>query len=89
LKLLEKTDDPGVIHKIWTELWDNLHHQGDVGLASYLAVPQLARIGRLKKLFDWNLLALCNVIEQERHRETNPRLPIEFLDYYICYKECR
>lgn len=82
LKELEQTDDAVIINKIWGELWENLHHQGDVGLASYLAVPQLARIGKAKQLFDWNLLGLCSVIEQQRHLGDNPALPSEFLDYY-------
>src|SRR5918993_1241101 len=64
------------------ELWGELHHQGDVGLASYLSVPQLVRIGIDKGLFDWNLLGLCSVIEQQRHLGNNPPLPTEFKNYY-------
>jgi hypothetical protein len=82
LKKLEETSDPEVIKTIWKELWDELHHQGDVGLASYLAVPQLVRIGKQKKLFDWNLLGLCSIIEQERHSDNNEPLPPEFNNYY-------
>ena len=82
LKKLEETNDPEIIKQIWKELWNELHHQGDVGIASYLAVPQLVRIGKTKKLFDWNLLGLCAVIEQQRHLGDNPTLPIEFQDYY-------
>jgi len=82
LSQLEQTNDPEVIKQIWKELWNELHHQGDVGLASYLALPQLVRIGKLKKLFDWNLLALCSVIEQQRRLGNNPVLPLEFQDYY-------
>lgn len=82
LRRLEQANDSDTINKIWEELWNELHHQGDVGLASYLAVPQLARIGKLKGLFDWNLLGICSVIEQQRHLGDNPTLPIEFHDYY-------
>jgi hypothetical protein len=28
----------------WDALWEELHHQGDVGDASYAAVPHIARI---------------------------------------------
>jgi hypothetical protein len=79
---LEKTDDPKMIDDIWKALWNELHHQGDVGIASYLALPQLARIGIKNDLFDWNLLGICAVIEQQRHLGNNPDLPIEFQDYY-------
>ncbi|MDN5211915.1 hypothetical protein QQ020_07625 [Fulvivirgaceae bacterium BMA12] len=82
LSQLENTDNPKIIDEVWTELWDNLHHQGDVGLASYLAVPQLARIGIKKNLFDWNLLGICITIEQQRHLGNNPELPAKFETYY-------
>ena len=59
---------------VWDELWENLHHQGDVDEASYAAVPQLVRIGT-RLTADWNLYALAATIEVERHRTTNPPLP--------------
>jgi hypothetical protein len=82
LRLLEETCDPKIIKRIFEELWNELHHQGDVGLASYLALPQLVRIAKLKGLFDWNLLGICCVIEQQRHLGDNPNLPQEFQTYY-------
>lgn len=82
LRELEETNSPLIIQKIWKELWNELYHQGDVGLASYLAIPQLVKIGRSKGLFDWNLLGLCSVIEQQRHSGNNPVLPTEYHDYY-------
>ena len=82
LKQLEETNNLEIKDKIFKELWNELHHQGDVGIASYLAVPQLVRIGIKKKLFDWNLLGICSIIEQQRHLKSNPKLPLEFQDYY-------
>jgi hypothetical protein len=82
LKILEESNDAKDIKRIWDELWNELHHQGDVGLASYLALPQLTRIGLSKHLIDWNLLGLCCVIEQQRHLTNNPILPKEYHDYY-------
>ncbi|SNZ00225.1 hypothetical protein [Flagellimonas pacifica] len=82
LSQLENTDDPEDIKKVWEELWNELHHQGDVGTASYLAIPQLVRIGIKKDLFDWNLLGLCAVIEQQRHLGSNPSLLPEYQDNY-------
>ena len=60
---------------VWDELWDELHHQGDVDLASYAAVPHLVRIGGESTQRDWNLYALVAIIEVERHRKGNPALP--------------
>src|SRR5689334_13905130 len=82
LKRLEASNDKIEIDAIYNELWNELHHQGDVGLASYLALPQLARIARQKNLFDWNIVALCATIEQQRHLGENPELPGQFLEYY-------
>jgi hypothetical protein len=82
LKQLRNTNNKKEIDKMYEELWNELHHQGDVELASYLAIPQLVNIARQKALFDWNILALCATIEQQRHLGKNPPLPIEYLSYY-------
>jgi hypothetical protein len=68
---------------IFSELWDNLHHQGDVGLASYLAVPQLVAICMEKRYLDWNFIGLCVTIEQARLEDHNPEIPPEFQDIYF------
>jgi len=60
---------------VWDELWNELHHQGDVGVASYAAIPQLVRISEARGRADWNLYAFAATIEIERHRKTNPLLP--------------
>lgn len=79
---MEQSGDPAVHAAIWEELWQNLHHQGDVGLASYMALPQLVRITKEKGLVDWNLFALCSIIEQQRHENDNPDLPTAAQKYY-------
>src|SRR5947207_8410646 len=61
--------------KAWQKLWTELHHQGDVGEASYAAIPVLVNLYRNRERVDWNLFALAAVIEVERHRKTNPALP--------------
>lgn len=68
LKALEAGEDA------WDELWQELHHQGDVGPASYAAVTQLARIAA-RGPRDWNFYALAATVEIERHRKTNPDVP--------------
>ncbi len=61
--------------EVWDELWNELHHQGDVGVASYASIPQLVRISAANRGFTWNLYALAATIEIERHRKDNPTLP--------------
>jgi hypothetical protein len=59
----------------WQELWNELHHQGNVGEASYAAIPLLTNIYQSGRGIDWNLFALAATIEVERHRKTNPPIP--------------
>jgi hypothetical protein len=82
LRRLEFTNDKKEIENIYQELWNELHHQGDVDLASYLAVPQLVRIAKKNNLFDWNVLAICATIEQQRQLGHNPALPELYEEYY-------
>ena len=60
---------------VWDQLWEELHHQGDVGEASYAAVPHLVRIAQAAVVRDWNVYALVALIEIERHRKNNPPMP--------------
>jgi len=76
LKRLERGED------VWDDLWEELHHQGDVGEASYAAVPHLIRIGKTLAKRDWNLYTLVSCIEDERHRKTNPPLPDWLIESY-------
>lgn len=60
---------------VWDELWNELHHQGDVDIASYAAVPQLVGIVINGAERDWNFYGLVATIEVARHREGNPPMP--------------
>jgi hypothetical protein len=42
----------------WSESWQELHHQGDVGTASYAAVPHLLRVHGTRDVADWNTYAM-------------------------------
>ena len=59
----------------WHELWEELHHQGDVGAASYAAVPHLVRIYRKRGVIDRNTYAIVAVIELARDDGKNPKVP--------------
>ena len=64
-----KNADPSALD----ELWENLYHQGDVGTASYFAVPALVQLKGLD---------LVASIEVARHLEGNPALPPELQESY-------
>ncbi len=59
----------------WLELWDELHHQGDVGDASYAAIPYLVKIHRERGVVDWNTYELVAIVELARTEKQNPGLP--------------
>lgn len=62
-----------------SELWENLYHQGDIGLASYAAVPALVQAGEL---------SLVAAIEVARKSGSNPELPEGLkAEYELALKE--
>ena len=66
LTLLETGNDRDAV---WEAFWENLHHQGHVGEASYATVPHLVRIYRQLGIFDWNLTGLWRVLNCVEVRE--------------------
>jgi hypothetical protein len=68
----------------WQELWEELHHQGDVGDASYATVPELVRIHRNGRAADWNLYGMVAIIELARTESQNPELPDWLREDYLC-----
>lgn len=85
---LSKLAASGADASAWDELWNELHHQGDVGEASYAAVTALVDLYSSDRPPDWNLFALSVTIEIERHRKINPPLP-EWLsdDYEVAWQK--
>ncbi len=73
--LLVKLEAGQDVGPVWNELWQELHHQGDVGEASYAAVPHLVRIHRRRGNADWNTYAIVAAIELARDSRKNPPVP--------------
>jgi len=71
------------VNTIYQELWDELHHQGDVGLASYYSVPHMVSAAKSNQIIDYNVLGLVSLIEIQRHKN-NPPIPSLF---YLAYSE--
>lgn len=79
LKLEKEIED----EQAWDNLWENLHHQGDLGEVSYASVPNLIDVYQRKRIINWNVYALVSTIEFERQRITNPELPNWLKDDYF------
>jgi hypothetical protein len=86
--LLLKLESGEDVAAVWHELWEELHHQGDVGEGSYAAVPHLVRIYRQRGVLDWNAYAIVAIIELARGRGKNPDLPMWLeSDYFSAIRE--
>jgi hypothetical protein len=72
--LIERLET-GADTAVWAEIWQELYHQGDVGEASYAAIPHLARIYRASGVLDWNTFAIAATIDLARDSPTNPSVP--------------
>jgi hypothetical protein len=59
----------------WAELWENLHHQGGVGDASYAAVPHLVALQPLVGRDNWQVYSMVALIEGRRGEGENPPVP--------------
>jgi hypothetical protein len=73
--VVEALRSPATRAAAWDELWQELHHQGDVGTASYATVPLLVRVREGHPDLGWQFYALCSTIETERGRIANEALP--------------
>jgi hypothetical protein len=73
--LIAELEAGGNPSKVWQVLWEELHHQGDVGEASFAAVPLLVSIYSRKPSLDWNTYALVAIIELARAKGENPDVP--------------
>jgi hypothetical protein len=81
LSRLKNADTSENVKAIYQELWDELHHQGDVGLASYYAVPHMVSAAKSNQIIDYNVLGLVSLIEICRHKN-NPPIPPQFYPAY-------
>ena len=66
----------------WHTLWNELHHQGDVGESSYATIPFLIDRYRRLAIPDWNAYALVATIDLARDNPANPHVPDWLQDAY-------
>ncbi len=73
--LLAGLEDGNDADAAWRDLWNEIHHQGDVGEASFVAIPHLVRIHKARGVIDANTYAMVTTIELARGRDRNPDVP--------------
>jgi len=67
---------------LWDACWGDLHHQGDVGEASYALVPYVVEYIRRSRAPDAMAAAFILTVEESRSGNGNPPLPPELLKSY-------
>ncbi|RWC60963.1 hypothetical protein [Mesorhizobium sp.] len=68
---------------VWDELWNELHHQGDVGDASYAAVVEIVRISEGHAPAYWGAYGLVATVEEARLLDDrNPPVPAWIEPHY-------
>jgi hypothetical protein len=70
------------ISTCWDELWEELHHQGDVGLASYASIPHLAEIATTLEPDDATVFTLVGTIALVAGKNQDPPVPDWLLPSY-------
>lgn len=63
----------------YDELWERVHHQGDVGTAAYAIVPDLVLLMTEAPSPDWRAYALIATAEEARCTHQEPSVP-DFLE---------
>lgn len=81
--LLKRLETDSDTNEVWHELWEELHHQGDVGEASFAAVPFLVISYRRRRVLNWNTYAIVGIIELARKEGKNPDVPRWIEDDYF------
>jgi hypothetical protein len=81
--LLKRLETERDTTDVWRELWEELHHQGDVGDASFAAVPFIVGNYRERRGLHWNTYAITAIIELARNEGKNPDVPGWIADDYF------
>jgi|SRR5580658_1345856 hypothetical protein len=81
--LLRRFESDEDLDHVWSELWNELHHQGDVGEASYAAVPHIVRIYCERGTLDWNAYGIVSIVELARNENGNPEVPVWLKEDYF------
>lgn len=84
-QLLRRLADDGFSDWLWDQLWEELHHQGDVGEASYAVLPYLVAHANPLDDIDVELLNYAFVVETCRRNpdgQNNPDVPSELRSGY-------
>ena len=77
VSLIQRLQAEGTSDGFWKVAWEELHHQGDVGEATYALVPYLVDHQSRQRDIDEQVFHFCAVVELARPEKDNPPVPQE------------
>jgi hypothetical protein len=81
--IIRQLQRDGATEKFWEEVWTELHHQGDVGEATYALVPYLVDFQARHRDLDERLLHFCVLVDLQQPENNNPPIPPELEFSYM------
>lgn len=75
--LIHRLNNEGTSGGFWKIVWNELHHQSDVGEASYALVPYLVDHQLRQRELDEQLFCFCVLVELQQPENGNPPIPPE------------
>jgi len=75
--LVHRLNSEGTSGGFWKVVWNELHHQGDVGEASYALIPYLVDHQSRRQELDDQVFYFCAIVELQRPENRNPPIPQE------------
>lgn len=85
--LIHRLNSEGTSDSFWEVVWSELHHQGDVGEASYALVPYLVEYQSRQRDLDEQLFHFCVIVDLAQPENNNPKIPQEIeLSYALAMR---
>jgi hypothetical protein len=75
--LIRRLQREGATAEFWEHVWAELHHQGDVGEATYAFVPYLVDYQTHQREIDEQLFHFCVLVDLQQPQNNNPPIPPE------------
>jgi hypothetical protein len=81
--IIQRLQSEGATEEFWEHVWAELHHQGDVGEATYALVPYLVDYQSRQSELDEQLFHFCVLVDLQQTENNNPAIPSEIEFSYM------
>jgi hypothetical protein len=81
--IIRRLQREGATNEFWEHVWAELHHQGDVGEATYALVPYLIDYQSRQRELDEQLFHFCVLVDLQQPENNNPAIPSELEFSYM------